>query len=48
MEELLGMSDRIIVFSVGQLVGELEKDEFNQNVILEMSSQNVENTQETA
>jgi ribose transport system ATP-binding protein len=48
MEELLGMSDRIIVFSAGQLVGELQKDEFDQNVILEMSSQNVENAQVTA
>jgi ribose transport system ATP-binding protein len=43
MEELLGMSDRIIVFSEGRLEGELQKDEFDQNLILEISSKNVGN-----
>jgi ribose transport system ATP-binding protein len=38
MEELLGMSDRIIVLSEGKIAGEVEKDKFNQNYILELAS----------
>jgi ribose transport system ATP-binding protein len=38
MEELLGMSDRIIVLSEGKISGEVEKDQFNQNYILELAS----------
>ena len=38
MEELLGMSDRIIVMSEGELVGEVEKERFNQNYILDLAS----------
>lgn len=38
MEELIGMSDRIIVMHEGKLVGELEKKEFSQNKILEYAS----------
>ena len=38
MEELIGMSDRILVMHEGALVGELEKDEFSQNRILEYAS----------
>lgn len=38
MEELLGMSDRIIVLSEGKLTGEVLKHEFDQNYILELAS----------
>lgn len=38
MEELMGMSDRIIVFAEGKITGELEKGEFDQNTILKMAS----------
>ena len=38
MEELLGMSDRIIVLCEGKVAGEIEKENFAQNLILEMAS----------
>jgi ribose transport system ATP-binding protein len=38
MEELLGMSDRIVVFGERCLAGELTKDEFSQERILDMAS----------
>lgn len=38
MEELLGMSDRIVVFGERCLVGELKKEEFSQERILDMAS----------
>ncbi len=38
MEELLGMSDRIMVMREGEVVGELEKKEFAQNRVLELAS----------
>jgi ribose transport system ATP-binding protein len=38
MEELLGMSDRIVVLCEGTLAGEVEKDQFNQNYILDLAS----------
>ncbi len=38
MEELLGMSDRIVVFGEHCLAGELTKDEFSQERILDMAS----------
>ncbi len=38
MEELLGMSDRIMVFGERCLAGELEKAEFSQERILDMAS----------
>lgn len=38
MEELLGMSDRIIVLCEGELVGEVQKDYFNQHYILDLAS----------
>jgi len=38
MEELLGMSDRILVLSEGKLVGEVDKEQFSQNYILELAS----------
>ena len=38
MEELLGMSDRIVVFGERCLAGELTKEEFSQERILELAS----------
>ena len=38
MEELLGMSDRIIVLSEGRLSGELTKDQFTQENVLTLAS----------
>ncbi len=38
MEELMGMSDRIIVLAEGRITGELGKDEFNQETIMKMAS----------
>lgn len=40
MEELLGMSDRIVVLSEGIQTGTLEKEDFNQEAILSMASGN--------
>jgi ribose transport system ATP-binding protein len=40
MEELIGVSDRIIVLSEGLMTGELLKPEFNQERILEFASAN--------
>jgi ribose transport system ATP-binding protein len=38
MEELLGMSDRLIVLSEGKLMGEILKDQFDQRVVIELAS----------
>lgn len=38
MEELLGMSDRIIVLHEGRMAGELQKAEFTQERVLELAS----------
>ncbi len=38
MEELMGMSDRIIVLAEGEKTGELEKDEFSQETIMAYAS----------
>ncbi len=38
MEELLGMSDRILVLFEGRITGELSKEEFTQNRVLELAS----------
>ncbi len=38
MEELLGMSDRIIVLSEGKLAGEVQKEQFSQDRILDLAS----------
>ena len=38
MEELLGMSDRIIVLSENTFAGELKKEEFSQQNVLELAS----------
>ncbi|HEY9594949.1 MAG TPA: ATP-binding cassette domain-containing protein, partial [Spirochaetia bacterium] len=40
MEELLGMSDRIVVFAERRLAGELTREQFSQEAILEMASAN--------
>lgn len=41
MEELLGMSDRIIVFCEGRVTGELNREEFSQEAVLSLASQNI-------
>lgn len=38
MEELLGMSDRIVVLHEGRKMGEVKKADFNQHRVLEMAS----------
>ena len=38
MEELLGMSDRIVVLSEGKLAGELSRHEFSQDKVLDLAS----------
>jgi ABC-type sugar transport system ATPase subunit len=38
MEELLGMSDRIVVLSEGKLAGEVTKEQFSQDYILDLAS----------
>ena len=38
MEELMGMSDRIVVLSEGNITGELSKEEFTQEVIMTYAS----------
>ena len=43
MEELIGMSDRIIVLAEGKMTGELQKDEFNADTIMACASAIVDN-----
>ena len=38
MEELLGMSDRIVVFHEHELAGEIEKKDFSQEYVLHLAS----------
>lgn len=38
MEELMGMSDRIVILAEGEKTGELEKDEFSQETIMAYAS----------
>jgi len=38
MQELLGMSDRIVVLSEGRLAGEVQKEQFSQDYILDLAS----------
>ena len=38
MEEIMGMSDRMLVMAVGSIVGELKKEEFSQDKILKYAS----------
>lgn len=42
MEELLGMSDRIVVLHEGRVSGEVTKEEFSQERVLELASGIVE------
>ncbi|MFQ8897047.1 MAG: ATP-binding cassette domain-containing protein [[Clostridium] scindens] len=46
MEELMGMSDRIIVLSEGDMTGELEKEEFSQETIMAYASATAANIEE--
>ena len=48
MEELIGMSDRIIVLAEGVMTGELSKDEFNADTIMAYASAIVDNKEVTA
>jgi ribose transport system ATP-binding protein len=47
MEELIGMSDRIIVMAEGSAVAELSKADFNQETILQYASKTKGNLHET-
>jgi ribose transport system ATP-binding protein len=38
MEELIGISDRIVVLAEGRVTGELGKEEFSQETILKYAS----------
>ena len=38
MEELMGMSDRIVILSEGRVTGELDKHEFDQETIMHFAS----------
>ena len=38
MEELMGMSDRILVMAEGRITGELDREEFDQEVIMSYAS----------
>ncbi|WNM23588.1 sugar ABC transporter ATP-binding protein [Demequina capsici] len=38
MEELIGLSDRILVLHEGSVTGELQREDFTQNAILELAS----------
>ena len=38
MEELMGMSDRIIVLAEGDMTGEISKEEFSQETIMAYAS----------
>ena len=37
LEELMGMSDRIVVLSQGKITGELQKEEFDQDAIMKLA-----------
>ena len=39
MEELMGMSDRILILAEGNMTGELNKSEFNQERIMQLGLQ---------
>lgn len=41
MDELLGMSDRIVVLSDGKYAGTLEKDEFSQENVFRLATANL-------
>ena len=37
-EELIGVADRIVVMSEGKLAGQVTKDQFNKELLLDMAS----------
>ena len=39
-EELIGVADRIVVMSEGTLVGQVERDQFDKELLLDMASGN--------
>ena len=39
MDELMGMSDRIMVLAEGYISGELKRDEFDQEQIMQLASE---------
>ena len=53
MEELLGMSDRVIVLAEHQMTGELQKEEFDADTVMALASaivdegMNLENKEES-
>lgn len=47
MEELMGMSDRVLVLAGGRVTGELQKDDFDQKAIMRMASDTKEEKSET-
>jgi ribose transport system ATP-binding protein len=38
MEELLGMSDRLIVLSEGKFMGDVAKEQFDQRYVIDLAS----------
>ena len=38
MEELMGMSDRIVILAEGSVSGEIPREEFNQELIMQLAS----------
>ena len=38
MEEIMGMSDRMLVMAEGRIVGQLDREEFSQNQIMKYAS----------
>jgi ribose transport system ATP-binding protein len=48
MEELMGISDRILVFAEGRIAGELERKDFSQERIMAFASGTSTKTKETA
>ena len=40
MEEVMGMSDRILVLHGGRVTGELDRKDFNQETIMSFASKN--------
>jgi ABC-type sugar transport system ATPase subunit len=43
MPELIGISDRIIVMSQGRIKGELSRENFSQEIIMQLAAHSEEN-----
>jgi ABC-type sugar transport system ATPase subunit len=43
MEELIGVCDRILVMCSGEITGELKRDEFNQEKLLQLAIRSIDN-----